>query len=169
MKRMIISTSGIVMLALGAALGVAMAADEPALKEGLWSVHTQMTSNPGNKKTDGSYMLCRNHAFDQAVRVVAKAQKSCTMSTKTLAPGKFSNTSHCSVSGTTIDSNGVTTYTGDTATHSESSSVYTPALSGLTNMALVMDQTYIGNCPAGLRPGDRKNPDGTIAHLASAK
>ena len=165
LKRATGSTGGIVMLALSAALGVAMAADEPALKEGLWSVHTQTASNPGNKRAEGNYVICRNHAFDESVRLRAKAQKSCAVATKNVGPGTFSNTSHCSVAGTTIDSTGITTYTGDTATHSESSGVYTPPMSGIANISLIMDQKYIGSCPAGLKPGDRKDPNGSVAHI----
>lgn len=154
------------MLGLGFALGVAMAADEPDLKEGYWTVHTQTITNPGNRKAEGSYGICRNHAFDQMIRARAKAQKTCAFTTKSLGPGKFSSSSHCTVAGTTMDSNGTTTYTADTATHSESRVTYSPANTGISDITLIMDQKYTGGCPAGMKAGDRKNNDGTIVHLA---
>src|ERR1700688_4063110 len=40
-------------------VGIAIATNHPDLKEGLWSIHTQTIDNPGNKKSDGSFTLCR--------------------------------------------------------------------------------------------------------------
>src|ERR1035438_7763172 len=62
MKRMLVSVAATLMVAIG----IANAVDPPELKEGLWSIHTQSIDNPGNKKSDGKYTLCRNHAFDQS-------------------------------------------------------------------------------------------------------
>jgi hypothetical protein len=30
---------------------------------------------------------------------------------------------------------------------------------------MVMEQKYMGSCPAGAQPGDRINADGSIVHL----
>jgi hypothetical protein len=165
MKRAMVSAGGALLLVMG----VAVAADEPELKEGLWSVHTQATTNPGGKKAVSNYTICRNHAFDQTIRLRAKAQKSCTMVTEIVSAGKYSSKSHCAVGGTTIDTTGTTTYQGDTATHSESHGVYTPAMPDIGDVTMVMDQKYIGSCPAKLHPGDRTNSDGSVVHLGQTK
>ena len=109
MKKAVFSAVGALVLALGVALGVAMAADEPELKEGLWSVHTQTTMNPGNRKTEGKYTICRNHAFDQSVRLQGKHQKGCTTATTSLASGKFSSSTRCLIEGAKFESTGITT------------------------------------------------------------
>ena len=146
------------------AIAAAGAGDAPEVKEGLWSVHTQTIENPGNKKTEGSFELCRSHAYDQSVRATAKAMKACTMTNESLQGGKYSSGTHCVVGGTTIESKGTTTFQGDTSTHSETHSTYSPAMGGISESTTIMDQKYVGSCPAGMQPGDRKMADGRVVH-----
>jgi hypothetical protein len=62
---------------------IALGADPPDVKEGLWSIHTQTIDNPGNKKSDSSSTICRNHAYDQYVQSLAKkTMKGCTVKRK---------------------------------------------------------------------------------------
>jgi len=157
----------IVLLAVSAAalvLPAARAADPQELKEGLWQIHTQTTDNPGGKKSEGTYSLCRDHAYDNAVRARAKQVKGCTVTDESLTGGKYSAESHCVVAGTTIDTKSTTTSQGDTAFHSESHSTYSPAMYGVNESTMVMEQKYVGSCPAGAKPGDRVNADGTVMH-----
>jgi hypothetical protein len=146
-------------------LPIATAMDLPSVKEGLWSVHTQSTDNPGNKTTEGSYTLCRNHAFDQSVQARAKSMKGCTMVNESLQTGKYSSEMKCLVAGTVIESKGTTTFQNDSSFHSETHATYTPAMQGLSETTMIMDQKYLGSCPAGVQPGDRTNADGTVLHL----
>ena len=67
--------------------------------------------------------------------------------------------------GTVVESKGTTTFQGDTATHSETHATYTPPMGGISGMTMIMDQKYVGSCPAGLQPGDRTNADGSVIHL----
>ena len=145
-------------------IAIAIAANHPELKEGLWSVHSQTTDNPGNKKSEGSYTICRSHAFDQSVEALVKNMKGCTMN-ESFQGNKYSVEMHCTVGTTVIDSKGTTTFDGDTSTHSESHATYTPALAGMTDITMIEDQKYTGSCPAGIQPGDRTNADGTVIHL----
>jgi hypothetical protein len=156
------------MLASAAAalvLPIANAADAPDVKEGLWSIHTQTIDNPGNKKTEGTYTLCRNHAYDLSVRAKTKSVKGCTTVSESSQGGKYSSTTHCAVGSTVIDSKGTTTFMGDTATHTESHSTYTPAMAGVSETTLIQDQKYVGSCPAGALPGDRTDANGKVTHL----
>jgi hypothetical protein len=155
------------MLASAAAalvLPIANAADAPDVKEGLWSIHTQSIDNPGNKKTEGTITLCRNHAYDLSVRAKAKNVKGCTVSESSQG-GKYSSATHCVVGTTVIDSKGTTTFVGDTATHTESHSTYTPAMYGVAETTMIQDQKYVGSCPAGALPGDRTDANGKVTHL----
>jgi len=69
-----------------------------------------------------------------------------------------------------IDSKGTTTFVGDTAAHSETHSTNTAAMYGVSETIQVMDQKYVGSCPAGAQPGDRTGADGRVSHLgATAK
>jgi hypothetical protein len=155
------------MLASAAAtlvLPIANAANPPEVKEGLWSIHTQSIDNPGNKKSEGTYTLCRNHAYDQAAQARAKTTKGCTLS-ESFEGGKYSSQSHCVVGSTVIESKGTVTFQGDTATHSETHATYTPAMAGVSETTMIMDQKYVGSCPAGAVPGDRIGADGKVTHL----
>ncbi len=147
-------------------LPIAHAADPPQLREGLWSIHTQTTDNPGNKKSESTRTLCRDHAYDRSVEALAKtAVKGCTKVNESVQGGKTSSEAHCVVGGIAIDTKETGTYGGDTSTHSEVHTTYSPAFAGMSESTMIMDQKYIGGCPAGAQPGDQTNPDGTVTHL----
>jgi len=159
MKKMLVAA------AVALVLPIAQAANPPDLKEGLWSVHTQSIDNPGNEKSEGTYTLCRNHAFDQSALAIAKSVKGCTMVSESFQGGKYSAVSHCEAAGTVIETKLTSTFQGDTSFHSESHATYTPAFYGKTESTAVVDQKYVGSCPAGAQPGDRTNADGRVVHL----
>ena len=148
MKRMLISAT----MTLLISLGTANAVDPPQQKEGLWSIHMQSTDNPGSKKTDSSSTICRNHAYDDHVRSVAKNIKGCTTVNENYQGGKYSVEMHCVQSGTVVDTKGTVTYQGDLAAHSENHATYTPAMGGVSDTTMIMDQKYLGSCPAGAQP-----------------
>jgi hypothetical protein len=71
----------------------------------------------------------------------------------------YSVDSHCIVAGTAVDSKGTVTYIGDTSARSETRATYTPALGGVSETTMIMDQKYVGSCPAGGQPGDLTTAD----------
>ena len=145
-------------------LPLAFAADAPEIKEGLWSIHTQTIDNPGNKKSEGTTTLCRDHAYDKSVEAKAAAVKGCTKVSESIVPGKRSVEMRCVIGGTTIDTKSVLTFNRDTAAHAENHSTYSPAMGGISENTLIIDQTYKGSCPAGMQPGDRTNANGQVTH-----
>ena len=138
----------------------------PQLKEGLWSVTTETISNPAGSKIEGSYSVCRNHDYDDKARARAKVMKGCTVTSETFEGGKYTIVSHCEVPGMVFESKGVTALTSDTTTHTESHTTYKPAMRGIDETTMIMDQKYEGACPADMQPGDRKDKDGKVIHLA---
>lgn len=136
--------------------------DPPKLKEGLWDIRGQRVENPGNKRTDFTYKLCRDHAFDRATDAELRTVKDCNTALKKVGDGKYSSASTCHAPGVTIDSVGTSTYGGDESIHADTHAAYTPEFNGKTEETLVEDQHYIGKCPAAMRPGDRLNPDGIL-------
>ena len=146
---------------------VADAADPPQMKEGLWSIRSQSTTNPGNKASDHTATICRSHAFDQKVRQAQKSMPGCKTVSETLQGNEYSVRTQCMVRGTEIDSLSTMTFTADSSAHSENHATYKPALDGVTEMTLTQDQKYIGACPAGAQPGDITRPDGTVIHGAT--
>jgi hypothetical protein len=158
MKKILLSAAALL-------LPIANAANPPDVKEGLWSVHTQSIDNPGSKKSEGTYTLWRNHAYDQHAQSLAENMKGCTKVHESIQGGTYSTETHCVVAGTVIDSKGTTAFQGDTAFHSESHATYTPAMAGVSETTMIIDQKYVGSCPAGVQPGDRMNADGKVIHL----
>ena len=143
-------------------LAIASAADPPPLKEGLWEIRGQSIDNPGSKRTECTYRLCRNHAYDKAMDALVKNVKDCATSFDSLGDGRFTSESRCTLDGTVIVSKGTYTYLSSASTRSESYATYTPAYRGKTDETVIQDQSYVGACPAGMQPGDRITVDGTL-------
>jgi hypothetical protein len=149
-------------LALLATVCAAQGLDVPTMKEGLWKLH-MVTTSPGGKSDEATYSLCRNHAYDQQAHELIK-KTGCTMIEGPAAGSKRTFTSTCKAGATTITTKAILTFSGDTQFHTESSTNYSPALSGKTQDNMVQDQTYVGACPVGMNPGDIIGADGQIRH-----
>ena len=134
-------------------LPLAYATDPPAVKEGLWSVHTEITNVPCGQKTGSSYTLCRDHAFDHLARERERATKGCSTVAENLQDNKYSSEIRCTSGTTTIDSKGTTTFQGETVIHSETHASYAPAFSGTSESIIERDEKYSGSCPTGVRSG----------------
>ncbi|MDB6083164.1 MAG: hypothetical protein JWN43_1045 [Gammaproteobacteria bacterium] len=145
-------------------LAMVLAADPPKLKEGLWLIRGQSIENPGDKHTEFTYRLCRDHAYDKSVNAQLKNVKGCNTALKSLGNGKFSSASTCAVRGITVISNGLSMYAGDSSAHFETHATYSPAYNGKAEETMTQDQEYVGKCPLGMKPGDRLYPDGLIRH-----
>lgn len=143
------------------------AADQPLMKEGLWSIHTVSVDNPGNKRTEGTRSICRNHAYDARIREQSeqKQKQTCKPVVRTSSANGFTEESECTVQGSVVKSKTVATFTGDSSIHSETHGTYSPALFGTAEMNMTMDQKYVGPCPAGMEPGDFMSSDGKVTHV----
>jgi len=142
-----------VVAVLAMPIGTAYAIDHPPTKEGLWLVRTQTIGNPGGKKSEDTMKVCRDHASEKAGEAVMRNMKGCTISNESLSSNVYSLAMHCAIAGTVIDSKAATTFQSDTAVHSETHVSYTPAMNGETDQTVINDQTYLGSCPAGVKPG----------------
>lgn len=140
---------------------ILLAADAPSLKEGFWSIHSVSTEQPSGKKREVTRSICRSRAYDDYVRERAKKiPPTCKIVTDSTSGGTTVMETECTVQETTVHGKTTTTITSETAVHSETHTTYTPPLAGMTEMTMVMDQTYTGACPEGVEPGDMIGPDG---------
>ncbi len=160
MKQMLFCVSATVLLSFGPA----HAADSPDVKEGLWSSQTQTIDNPGNKRGGGAVTICRSHAYDQYVKDMAAKMPGCKKLNESVRGHTHTSALRCTVGNTVIDTRETTTFQADTAVHSETHATYTPPLYGVSESTMIMDQKYLGNCPADLQPGDMKSIDGRIVN-----
>jgi len=122
---------------------------------------------PGDRRSEGTRSLCRDHAYDVRIRAQAetKQKQNCKPSVRKSSGNGFTEETECTIQGSTVTSKVVTTFTGDTAVHSETHGTYSPALYGTAETTVIMDQKYIGACPAGMEPGDFMTSDGKITHV----
>jgi len=144
--------------------GLSLAADPPPQKEGLWSVHRQSADNTGKAKSDSTETVCRNHEYDKYLQDKAKAAPGCKLLNSTFENSALTVEMQCSVGNSDVKSKTVTTYQGDTASHTESHSVYTPPLMGMTEVTMTMDQKYVSACAAGAKPGDITHANGKVTN-----
>lgn len=132
----------------------------PPVKEGLWRIHN-VDSYSDAPAQDTTYSLCRNHAYDDSVRDQMKMlQSKCPTSSDTTVGNKRSISMTCDVSGYRTATRSVITMNNNFF-HTETQSTMTSP-SHTSNIKTVQDQTYMGACPAGMSPGDRKMADGSI-------
>lgn len=144
------------------------AADAPAMKEGLWSIHTTSIDNPGNRKTEGTRSICRNHAYDVRIRqqTEQKQKQICKSYKESVSGNTLTTESECSVQNSVIKTKSVATFSGDSSIHAETHGTYTPALFGTAETTIIVDQKYTGACPAGMQPGDLMSADGKVTHTS---
>ncbi len=158
MRKIAATAAGLLIL-----IGTARAMDAPNMKEGLWKLHT-ITTNAGAKPEEATYSLCRNHAYDKQGYDLAMKQTGCTFTDGPVSGNKRTFSSTCKVGGSTLTSHSTLTTVGDTSFRTETSTTYTPAFYGQTQVNTVQEQTYIGACPSGMQPGDIITADGKIQH-----
>lgn len=146
-------------------MGVALASGPPDMKEGLWSLTRQTTDNPGGTKDAWAPItICRSRAYDEYVLELAKKVPGCATVSEGTEGNTYSAESRCVVGKTVLDTKSKITVQGGTESHGESHTTYTPPLEGKSETIMTSDAKYLGGCPAGMQPGDRKNADGTIVH-----
>lgn len=158
------AASAVFMTALALPFQAAWAGHPPKLKEGLWDIRAQRLEIPGNVRSEFTYKLCRDHAYDKSTNAKLEHVKGCLTTLKDEGDGKFSSSSTCTVSGISIVSSGVTVYMKDRLIHSETHASFSPAFNGKTEETLIEDQQYLGPCPSAMKPGDILPPDGIIRH-----
>ncbi len=152
--------------AVAATVSVARAAGPPRLLEGLWEISVHSTENPGGKETEYSFRLCRDHAFDKQTDELVKNNKNCATNCRAWDADRFSGGVPLHRVRHRHRVERAVRLSEDTAVHSESAATYTPPLYGKTDETMVQDQRYLGNCPAGMKPGDRILADGSLVRRA---
>jgi hypothetical protein len=155
-------TTAFLLLLVGAAY--ADFPDMPPMKEGLWKIRMIDTTS-GQKLTDTTYSLCRDHTWDQHVRQMAqKMLTSCTTTSDVKSGNTRTVVTSCKISNSTVVSKSTLTSSSDTNYHTETFATFTPPLFGQSQDSMIQDQTFMGACPTGMQPGDRQLADGTIQH-----
>jgi uncharacterized membrane protein YhiD involved in acid resistance len=161
MKIHLLTTCAMVLVSAG--IAIADQPELPPLKEGLWESHTTMVIQ--NTKHESVLKLCRTHQTDKAVKDQSKATgeklrkaRQCTDTITQQSAGSYSSESHCAKDGS------VTKITvsihGDTSYHLEMH-----RKDNQSESATTIDDKYVSNCPADMKPGDAIMGDGKRFNL----
>jgi hypothetical protein len=145
-------------------VGTAHAIEYPDIQDGLWQRHWTSVSDPGAKKSDNVTTICHSREDTKKALALARNMKGCTPLSENLVGGKYTAEMQC-VIGTTKLTSKSTTLFASAAVHSESVTTYDPPMGGMSKQSDVIDEKFVGPCPAGMKPGDQIADDGTIRHL----
>jgi hypothetical protein len=163
MKTEILSSFAMMFVSIGIAC-----ADElqlPPMKEGLWESHTQQVIQ--GKKYDISMKMCKSHEFDKSMQASMKTAgenmrklNHCTDSVTRLSGNSYSSEMHCEKDGSVTKT--TMSYQGDTSYHMEMHMT-----DSKSETVMIIDDKYVGNCPADMKPGDAVTGDGKKMNLGT--
>jgi hypothetical protein len=139
--------------ALGALTLVAVAADFPSHKPGLWEMTIGVSQTGTPPVTE---RMCLDAATDQLILKMAGGinQRMCSRTDLHSAGGKVVVDTTCHVGTSTVTGHSVTTFVGNTSTHTETTMHYDPPMRGKSDGSSTQDGKWIGACPADMKPGD---------------
>jgi hypothetical protein len=142
----------------------ASAIDLPTMKPGLWE--TSMTREGMQQKMTGTKM-CMDAATQKEIMDAGMgAMKSmCTKNDIRREGNRVYTNAECKFGESAAKVSSVTTFTGDTAYHTETKSSYDPPMKGMPTGNSAVDGRWTGACPAGMQPGDVVLPDGRKVNM----
>ena len=137
----------------------ALAVDYPTLKPGMWE--SQLTRDGAGQKSP-MMRMCMDAALQKEMMEAGMGtmKELCTKNDIRREGNKMFGSSECKFGDSTMKSTSVTTFTGDTAYHTEVKATYTPPMAGKAGGITVIDAKWTGPCPAGMQAGDVILPDG---------
>jgi hypothetical protein len=143
------------LLGMSCCAGIASAAqagDYPDIKAGLWSTTTTMQDTRLPPQTG---TMCNSTAVMQSVIDAHKkaTDQPCKITSMTHNGSVYTEQTECSFGGQVRKSTSVTTFTGDSAVHTEIHQAD-------GSVTVTSDSKYVGSCPAGMVPGDYVGADG---------
>jgi len=124
--------------------------DFPARKPGLWVLTLQ-----AGGKVSTTMKMCIDPDTDPLLRKFGSALRSATCAKNDVKVNGDTaiSDSECKIGSTTVTTEAVTKFTGDTY-HTDVKSHFDPALLGKTDTTASQDGKWTGDCPADMKPGD---------------
>jgi hypothetical protein len=137
----------------------ALAIDFPTLKPGMWE--SQLTRNGAGQKSP-TMKMCMDASLQKEMMEsgMGTMKELCTKNDIRREGNKVFSNAECKFGDSTMKSTSVTTFTADTAYHTEVKATYVPPMAGKGSDSTVIDAKWTGPCPAGMQPGDVILPDG---------
>lgn len=141
--------AGVILMVAGGVVAEGL----PARKPGLWEINMNAAEPNAPQRLQ---KVCLDPVTDQLLYKVGAgaSQKLCNKLDVRNSGGKVVVDSECHIAGSTATSHSVTTFSGDTAYHTDVRVHYEPAMFGRTDSASIHEARWIGECPSDMRPGD---------------
>jgi hypothetical protein len=141
---------------LCAAGGVAsdtFAADLPVLKAGLWEV-SRVSTQQGDKKHLTT--MCLDDSVQAEMREFSTgvAKEMCTQNERRVDGNRMTVKAICKLGPTTMKTESVMVFTGNTAYHTEGTASYDPPFMNMSESKSTIDGKWTGPCKPGQQPGD---------------
>jgi hypothetical protein len=151
-------------LFLGAASAAAI--DLPTMKPGLWE---SSVTREGSPQKMGATKMCMDAAVQKEMMDMGMGtmKSMCSKNDIRRDGNKVYGNAECKFGEATMKSTSVTTFTSDTAYHTEVKSTTEPPMQGMPSGTTIIDAKWSGACPAGMQAGDVVLPNGQKVNMRS--
>ena len=152
-------------LALSLYAGAAVAIDFPTMKSGLWE--SRVNRDGAQKGTVPVTRICIDAAVQKEMldMGMGSMKSMCSKNDMRRDGNKIYGEAECKLGESTMKSKSVTSFTSDTAYHTEVKASYDPPFMGKNASTTVIDAKWTGACPAGVRAGDVIMPNGKSINM----
>jgi hypothetical protein len=135
-------------------------------KPGLWALEVTVDGEEGTQKMT----QCVDAKTDaRMMQMAGQMGARCSKNELTKSGSTYKYESECALSGSTMKATGV--FKGDFGSKYEGEIVTKihPPLFGQSDSTTKLVGTWLGNCPAGMKPGDMKMPNGMKVSMEQAE
>jgi hypothetical protein len=131
----------------------ARAAEPPVLKSGLWEVSHSSSQQRDRKNVT---TMCLDESVQAQMRDfgLGAAKEMCSQSNRNVEGNKMTISATCKLGPTTMKTMSVTTFSGNTSYHMDSSATSDPPMDSMKDMKMSVDGKWVGACKPGQQPGD---------------
>jgi Protein of unknown function (DUF3617) len=145
-------------------VGAALAAEPPVLKAGLWEVTRASTQQPNEKHLT---TMCLDDTVQAEMREfgMGVAKEMCSQSDRHLEGNRMTITATCKLGPTTMKTQSVMVFNGNTSYHTEGTATYDPPFMNMAESKSTIDGKWTGPCKPGQQPGDITTETGQTLNM----
>ncbi|MBK7355895.1 DUF3617 family protein [Propionivibrio sp.] len=140
--------------------GMALSADMPKRKAGLWEINMHMEGVPNM----GAMQQCIDQNTDNLMQQQAKKGKTdCSVMDVKPSGNRVAVHSVCQIEGSTATTDGVFEGAFDSSYKGTMKTRYSPPMHGMSESSMTQEARWLGPCKPGQKPGDVIMPNmGTV-------
>jgi hypothetical protein len=139
----------------------------PHRKPGLWQVTMAM---PGLARPPTISKFCMDAQTESAMMGIGQSamKTMCSKSSLSVSGNVTTMDNVCKFGRSIQTTHSTTTFTGNSAYHTETHAHYVPPLFGKVDATTTQDGKWIGACPTDMKPGDIVLPGGVKMHMGGS-